>query len=180
MVFEASMSAALRSWSFAAYLPSRQWGYEMCARFSKFLFPSKFLFSQSSCFFALFRRAKTKRARSARHVMGDGAEKNIKTLHAQAVELISKTSFATQWTKRSVEFLKNDAWFSFGVRKQAAMMLTALQRIRMMTSQENDNIIIFHWRTESWVLFWDMVNLFSFGYHVIDRAYASTDCTGGG
>ena len=40
MVFEASMSAALRSWSFAAYLPSRQWGYEMCARFSKFLFPS--------------------------------------------------------------------------------------------------------------------------------------------
>ena len=38
MVFEASMSAALRSWSFAAYLPSRQWGYEMCARFSKFLF----------------------------------------------------------------------------------------------------------------------------------------------
>ena len=131
-------------------------------------------------FFALFRRAKTKRARSARHVMGDSAEKNIKTLHAQAAELISKTSFATQWTKRSVEFLKNDAWFSFGVRKQAAMMLTALQRIRMMTSQENDNIIIFHWRTESWVLFWDMVNLFSFGYHVIDRAYASTDCTGGG
>ena len=58
-------------------------------------------------------------------------------------------------------------------------MLTALQRIRMMTSQENDNIKIFHWRTESWVLFWDMVNLFSFGYHVIDRAYASTDCTGG-
>ena len=40
MVFEASMSAALCSWSFAAYLPSRQWGYEMCARFSKFLFPS--------------------------------------------------------------------------------------------------------------------------------------------
>ena len=24
-----------------------------------------------------------------------------------------------------------------------------------------------------------MVNLFSFGCHVIDRAYASTDCTGG-
>ena len=40
MVFETSMSAALRSWSFGAYLPSRQWGYEMCARFSKFLFPS--------------------------------------------------------------------------------------------------------------------------------------------
>ena len=30
---------------------------------------------------------------------------------------------------------------------------------------------------------WNMVNLFSFGFHVIDRAYvrtyASTDCTGG-
>ena len=26
---------------------------------------------------------------------------------------------------------------------------------------------------------WNMVNLFSFGCHVIDRAYASTDCTGG-
>ena len=25
----------------------------------------------------------------------------------------------------------------------------------------------------------NMVNLFSFGCHVIDRAYASTDCTGG-
>ena len=29
-----------RSWSFAAYLPFRQWGYMMCAGFSKFLFPS--------------------------------------------------------------------------------------------------------------------------------------------
>ena len=29
-------------------------------------------------------------------VMGDGAEKSVKTLHAQAAELISKTSFATQ------------------------------------------------------------------------------------
>ena len=29
-------------------------------------------------------------------------------------------------------------------------------------------------------LLWDMVNLFSLGCHVIDRAYASIDCTGGG
>ena len=29
-----------RSWSFAAYLPFRQWGYMICAGFSKFLFPS--------------------------------------------------------------------------------------------------------------------------------------------
>ena len=26
---------------------------------------------------------------------------------------------------------------------------------------------------------WNMVNLFPFGCHVIDPAYASTDCTGG-
>ena len=35
------------------------------------------------------------------------------------------------------------------------------------------------WNSPLWPYPWIMVNLFSFGCHVIDRAYASTDCTGG-